>query len=122
MSGKTAAGEGTSERDSWGSVFWFLALAGTLIMLSYEYAWARFTLHNSGTISFGTWFWTSGAIATPWSFCLVCLNELRRAAKHEKIDRDVCLEISVWAEMVVLAAYLFLVPAVHRLPSLGALQ
>lgn len=112
----------TSGAGVWGKVFWVLFLGSTIIMLSYEYLWSRFTLNNLATISFGTWLWTSGAITTPWSLCLVCLNELRGAAKNDKINRDVCFQISAWTEMVVLAAYLFLAPAVHRLPSLGAMQ
>jgi hypothetical protein len=122
VSDESVSVEDTSDTGVWEKAFWILFLTSTIVMLSYEYLWSRFTLHNLGTISIGTWFWTSGAITTPWSLCLICLNELRGAAKHEKIDRDVCLQISVWAEMIMLAAYLFLVPAVHRLPSLGALQ
>jgi hypothetical protein len=122
MSGKSATAVSTSERDSWGRVFWFLALGGTIVMLSYEYLWSRFALRNLATTSFGAWFWTSLAITTPWTFCLICVRELREAVKNGKIDRDVCSEISVWVELAMIAAYLFLAPAIHRLPSLGALK
>ena len=57
MSGKSAAAESTSERDSLGRVFWLLALGGTIAMLNYEYVWSRFALRNLATISFGAWFW-----------------------------------------------------------------
>lgn len=120
MSDKRAAVEGTSERDNWGTVFWFLAFAGTIAMLSYEYVWSRFALHE--TISFGTWFWISAAITTPWTFCLICVRELREAVKNGKIGRDVCSELSVYAELAMIVAYWVFAPAIHRLPSLGALQ
>ncbi len=122
MSSKSAAAESTSERDSWGRVFWFLALGGAVATLPYEYAWSRFALHNLATISFGDWISTSGAIAAPWIFCFICVRELREAVKNGKIGRDLCSEISVWVELAVIAAYLILAPAVHRLPSLGALK
>ena len=122
MSGKSAAAESTSGRDSWGRVFWLLALGGTIAMLSYEYVWSRFALCNLATTSFGGWFWTSLAITTPWTLCLVCVRELREAAKNGKIDHDVCSEVSVWAEVAMIAAYFFFAPAIYRLPSLGALK
>jgi len=50
------------------------------------------------------------------------VRELREAVKNGKIGRDLCSEISVWVELAVIAAYLILAPAVHRLPSLGALK
>lgn len=61
----SAAGEGTSDRDSWGRVFWLLAFGGTLFMFSYEYVWSLFALRNPATISFGDWIGTSAAITTP---------------------------------------------------------
>jgi hypothetical protein len=122
MSDTSVAAEGTSERDSWGRVFWFLALADTIDMLCYEYLWSRFALRNVATISFGDWFWTSLVITTPWTFCLSCVRQLREALKKGKIDRDVCSEISLWVELAMIAAYLFLAPAIHRLSSLGALR
>jgi hypothetical protein len=75
MSDKSAAAEGMSERDSWGRVFWFLALGGTIAMFSYEYVWSRFALRNLATISFGDWIGASAAITTPWTFCLICERE-----------------------------------------------
>jgi len=117
MNGKVAAGESTSERDSWGNVFWFLAIAGTMIMLSYEYVWSRFAFHN--LVSFGGWFWTGLAVTSPWTFCLICVRELRKAVRERRMGRDVCMEVSVWIELAMLAAYLFLAPAVHRFPSLA---
>lgn len=114
--------EVTSDTGGWRNVSRLLFLGSTIVMFAYMYLWSRFALRNLATISFGTWFWTSLAITTPWASCIVCLNELRGAAKNGKIGRDVSSEISVYAEMVMVAAYLFLVPAVHRLPSLGALQ
>jgi hypothetical protein len=122
MSDKGAAAESTSKSDGSGTVFWFLAFGGTMAMVAYEYAWCRFALRNLATTSFGAWFWTSLAITTPWTFCLACVRELREALKNGKIGRDVCSEISVWAELAMIAAYLFLAPAIHRLPSLGALK
>ena len=122
MSTVGVRGEATSENDGWRKAFWILFLASTIAMLSYEYAWSRFALHSLATITFGGWFWATLAIATPWSLCLICLKQLREAVRNGKLGRDVCPEISVWVAMIMLAAYLFLVPAVHRLPSLGALQ
>jgi hypothetical protein len=91
-------------------------------MLSYEYVWSRFALHNLATTSFGGWFWTSLAITTPWTFCLICVRELREAVKNGKIGRDLCSEISVWVELTMIVAYWILAPAIHKLPSLGALK
>ena len=122
MSIESVTGESTPERDSWGTVFWFLAFGGTIAMLSYEYVWSRFALRNPATTSFGGWFWTSLAITTPWTFCLICVRELREAVKNGKIGRDVCSEISVWVELAMIAAYFIFAPAVHRLPSLGVLN
>lgn len=122
MSDKSAAAEGTSERDSWGTAFWLLALGGTIAMLNYEYVWSRFALRNLATISFSDWIGTSVAITTPWTFCIICVRELREAVKNGKMGRDVCMEISVWVELTMIVAYWILAPAIHRLPSLGALN
>jgi len=119
MSSESVTGERTSKHDV---VFWFLFLSGTILMFSYEYLWSRFALRNLATTSFGGWFWTSLAITTPWTFCLICVRELREAVKNGKIGRDVCSEVSLWAELAMIAAYLFLAPAIHRLASLGALS
>jgi len=122
MSGKSAAGEGRPERDSWGNVFWFLAVCGTIAMLSYEYLWSRLALRNLATTSFGGWFTATAAIAAPWILCFICVSQLREAVKRGKVSGDACMYISVWVEMVMLAAYVFFAPAVHRLSSLGALK
>ncbi len=122
MIGKSGAAESTQDRGSWGRVFWFLALGGTIAMLAYEYVWSRFALRNLATTSFGGWFWTSLAITTPWTFCFIGVRELREAVKNGKISREVCSELSVWVELGMIAAYLFLAPVIHRLPSLGALN
>jgi hypothetical protein len=122
MEGKRTAGEDLSKGDSWRTAFWFLACAGTIFMFSYEYVWSRFVLRNPATISFGDWIGASAAITTPWTLCLVCLIQLREAVKNGKIGRDVCMEISVWVELVMIAASVPLALEIQRLASLGALK
>jgi hypothetical protein len=121
MNGRGAAVEGAQERDSWRGVFWFFAFGGTLFMLMYEYAWARFALYNPA-ISFGGWVGTSLEITAPWGLCLFCVSKLKEAAANGKIDPEVRWEVSVGVEALMVVAYLSLAPAIHRLPSLGALK
>ena len=82
MSSESVTGERTSKHDV---VFWFLFLSGTILMFSYEYLWSRFALRNLATTSFGGWFWTSLAITTPWTFCLIFARELREAVKNGQL-------------------------------------
>jgi hypothetical protein len=122
MSNESVGVVDASDTGGWRNASRLLFLVSTLLMLSYEYVWSRFTLRSLATSSFGTWFWVSCAITTPWGLGLTCLTQLREAVKNGKLGRDDGLEISVWVQMIMLAAYLFFGPAVHRLPSLGALQ
>ncbi len=122
MSKESANVEPTSDTEAWGNEHWLLFLVSTLLMLAYEYVWSRLALHNRATITFGGWLWPTLAIAAPWNFCIYCLSWLKNAAKHGKMGREDCSDISVWVGMVMLATYMFFVPAIHRLPSLGALN
>jgi hypothetical protein len=122
MSSERATEETTSDRDVWRRLSWIFGLGGSIAMLYYEYQWSWFALHNMGTISFGGWCSTSFLIAAPWSFCLICLNELKGAVRNGKIGRDICMRISMWVEMVMLSAYGMLASEIHRLTSLGALK
>jgi hypothetical protein len=118
MRNESVKGADASERDVWRKMFWVFALGGSIAMLYYEYLWSRSALRNPATVSFGAWFWTGLTIATPWILCIACLSTLKVAAMKGRVDRDFCLNISVWVEMVMLSAYWMS----YRLTSLGALK
>ena len=65
-------------------MIWILGLIGSINMFYYEYLWTGFALRNLASVSFGGWFWTIIDIATPWLFCLICLSQLREAARNRE--------------------------------------
>lgn len=111
-----------SERDARIIAIWILSAIGTAAMLHYEYLWCRFTLGNLASVSIGGWFWTILTIATPWNFCLLCLLLLRSGLRSGSVGRDICLNLSMFVEMVMLSAYWMLAPEIHHLTSLGVLN
>lgn len=122
MSSDSLTRESNTDRAVWRNLSWILGLGGSIAMLYYEYLWSRFAFRNPTTISFGGWFWTGFAIATPWNLCFACLVQLRGGVRNGTVGRDVCFNIALPLEMAVLSAYWMLAPEIHRLASLGALK
>jgi hypothetical protein len=122
MGSESASGESTTDRDVLRKMLWILGIGVSIAMLHDQYLWSRFVLHSLATISFGGWIWTTLAIAAPWLGCFVCLSDLRDAVRSGRIDRDLCLRIAAWVEVVVLFAYWIFAPEIHRLTMLGALS
>ena len=122
MSRESVAAETTSEHDVRRKAVWLFSLGSSIPMLYYEYMWSLFALHNRGAISFGGWFGTSMAIATPWIFCFACLSELKDAARKGKLDQDTCWRLSMSVGAVMMCIYLWFASDIQRLTSLGALK
>ncbi len=122
MSDGNVRGESTYERDISIKLLWVFGLGSFIAMLYYQYLWSRFSLSNLAVTPFWGWCWTTLAIASPWCFCFACRGKLRQAVKDGKVDRDVCLEVSVWLELATLVAYVMLAPAIHHLTTTGALK
>lgn len=114
--------ETNSGRDARITMVWILGVIGSISMLYYEYLWTRFALRDLASVSFGGWFTTSISIAIPWVFCLICLGQLRDAARNRSVGRDICLLIAMLVETVMVTAYTTLAPEIHRLTSLRALN
>lgn len=92
---------------------WLLGLGGSIYALYYEYLWSRFALHNLGTISFGGWFGTSLAIATPWLLAFGGPSLSTERVRDGSVSREFLLKVSVLGESVGLCAYMKLAPEIH---------
>ena len=122
MNNLSATEADVSQRDTILKVAWVLGIGASAYALYYECVWGWYALHNHETISFLNWLLTSLGILCPWNFGLICLLELRDAAKAGKVDCAQALKICIWIEMAVGCGYWIFASQVQRLTALGALR
>jgi len=121
MSSESVAAETESNAGFYRRIFWFLIIGGLMTMLPYEYKWSWFAFHAPG-ISFGRWFSTSSSIMGPGFFCLAALRQLRKTAKEGTISYRLAGDISFWVVFALYGVYLWFVPDIQQLSSLGVFK